>query len=250
MRISTRRLVAQIGSLKTISSQHDMIVSGMSSLLNVLGTLAVLFGAPNLGYASALAWPATVLELKAEPRQASIVGVFQFQNTGTANLSIKEITPSCDCLTAEVSKRAVAPGESGQLKATLKIGDTVGLIERSITVSTDEPTAAPAVLTLHVYVPPLIDIKPRLLTWHVGDDAAEKPISIVLATNPALTLTETKSNSPDMSARIETVTPQREYRVWVKPASTAHRTRATIFIFATKPGSSQPEAMNIYAVIQ
>ena len=64
--------------------------------------------------------------------------VFEFINTGTADLLIVDVRSSCGCLTTDWSKTTpIAPGEKGVVKGYYNQTGRPGKFQKSLTVSTN-----------------------------------------------------------------------------------------------------------------
>jgi hypothetical protein len=59
---------------------------------------------------------------------------FEFTNTGTEMLIIKNVSASCGCTIPEKPEEPIAPGQSGKIKATFDSRGRVGLNQKAITV--------------------------------------------------------------------------------------------------------------------
>jgi hypothetical protein len=76
---------------------------------------------------------------------------FKFSNTGNALLKIEEIQTTCGCTVAELDKKEYAPGESGALKITFKVGKEAGQTSKRLFVKSNDkavPKLAPMTVTL------------------------------------------------------------------------------------------------------
>src|SRR5881396_527262 len=118
---------------------------------------------------SQLAWDKTELELHPAVGDTEAVGHFIYQNKGDKPIAIKNVTTSCGC-TAASAKQSAAPGEKGEVTATFKIGDRIGLQQKAITVVTDDPTKPTTTLTLKVAIPQVLEVQPTLLYWQSGEE--------------------------------------------------------------------------------
>lgn len=77
---------------------------------------------------------------------------FKFENTGKAELKIKDIRTSCGCTAALVSNEVLAPGESGTLKVELDTSDRSGKMSRTITIQSNDPIRPQKVLTVYANI--------------------------------------------------------------------------------------------------
>ena len=104
-----------------------------------------------------LAWEKTELELNPPPGADSAVATFKYENKGAKPIHINAVRTSCGCTTAALAKNDVAPGEKGEIVATLKTGDRVGLQQKTVTVETDDPQQPQTVLTLKANIVQLLE---------------------------------------------------------------------------------------------
>jgi hypothetical protein len=203
-----------------------------------------LFGAEHLQ------WEQRVIEVTTSPKQEKVEVAFPFTNTSDKPVTIQSVVPSCDCTTAELKKKTFAPGEKGQIDVVFNVADSKGPQFKTITVTTEENPNESIDLTLKVQIPLPVEVTPRLLTWRVGAGAAEKSVEITLISDPVITVTGAKSKGPGMETRLETIIPNRQYRLFVKPASTALPLRSTFIITTTTAGVSLPETHIVYAQVR
>jgi hypothetical protein len=221
--------------------------------MKVYRALAILIfswsGIGSLLSAEALQWDQRVIE-KTATRQEIVKVAFRFKNTSDQQITIQSVTPSCDCTTAELKKNSFAPGEQGQIDVVFNVGDGTGTEFKSITVTTAQDPSDPIELLLKVQIPGLMEITPRLLTWQVGAEPAEKCVDISLVAEPVVTVTGIKSKDPEMETRLETIVPNRQYRLFVKPASTARPRHSTFIITTTTASNALPETQIIYGQVR
>ena len=63
--------------------------------------------------------------------------LFNFKNTGTADLIITNAVGSCGCTIPEYPKVPIKPGESGQMKVSFNSAGKTGLQQKSVTITTN-----------------------------------------------------------------------------------------------------------------
>lgn len=78
------------------------------------------------------------------------------------------LRPSCDCLTAAVSKEAFAPGEMGTVRVEFTVGGRSGRQEKYVTVTTDDPAEQPVSLLVVIEISEPMAMQPRQLLWEKG----------------------------------------------------------------------------------
>jgi hypothetical protein len=74
--------------------------------------------------------------------------LFEFTNTGTDILYIKNITPSCGCTTADLVKKDYKPGENGTIASKFNTSGYNGKVVKTITVTSNDPDTPEVRLTL------------------------------------------------------------------------------------------------------
>lgn len=82
---------------------------------------------------AAAAWTETTINTGKINQGEPVTVTYSFTNTGDAPLTIEHVKPSCGCTAADYSKEAIAPGESGFVKATYN-AKAAGMFNKVITV--------------------------------------------------------------------------------------------------------------------
>ncbi len=77
---------------------------------------------------------------------------FDFENTGTAELKIKDVRTSCGCTAALVSSDVIEPGNKGTLKVELDTSNREGEMSRTITITSNDPKNPEIVLNVSVNI--------------------------------------------------------------------------------------------------
>jgi len=73
---------------------------------------------------------------------------FEFENTGTDMLVIKNVIPSCGCTTAALTKKEFQPGEKGTIASKFNTGGYNGKVIKTITVTSNDPQTPEIRLTI------------------------------------------------------------------------------------------------------
>jgi hypothetical protein len=76
------------------------------------------------------------------PGRPDVARVFAVQNTGTADLEIRNLVTSCGCTTAELSSRVIPAGQRADLTVTFDpdFHTTQGPVVRLVWFATNDPT--------------------------------------------------------------------------------------------------------------
>ncbi len=65
--------------------------------------------------------------------------VYKFKNTGTAQLLIQQVHPSCGCTGASIGdKKEFAPDEAGEIKVTFSTAGRSGIQNKTVTVQSND----------------------------------------------------------------------------------------------------------------
>ena len=209
-----------------------------------------LLGALFLGLSTVaqaqLAWEKTEIELNPAPGADSAVATFKYENKGTTPINIKAVRTSCGCTTAALKKNDVAPGEKGEIVATLKTGDRVGQQVKTVTVDTDDPKNLQTVLTLKANIAQLLELQPAFVFWAANEDP--KPKTIVAKAGKGVTITslEVTSSTPEFTTKVEPGSTAGEFKIVVQPKETGHQATANLTIKPDK-GAGEGKVFNASA---
>ena len=113
-----------------------MAKEGIAALgVALLGTL----GAGQVAAQPVLKLDKNAIELPAMQPGTKETVSFTFTNTGTRPLVIQKVKTQCGCTVARYSRRPIAPGERGEVRAVFRAGkDTRGYLHKTVTVVTNE----------------------------------------------------------------------------------------------------------------
>lgn len=195
------------------------------SPLRALGVIALCLAA--LPAHAALSWARTEVSNATQPLQKSLEVTFSFKNTGKKPVTIRDVQVNCDCMSAAADKSVYQPGESGTINARFTVGDRVGAYERGVMVVTDDGSK-PQHLRVHIDVPELAAVEPRVLDWPAGSPAAEKTVDVVVTKEIQINFAEVFVSADTFTARFETLEAGRRYRMFVKPRSTSEAASCAI----------------------
>jgi len=115
-----------------------------------------------------ISWTEKTVQRVAKPSDLTVSADYTFKNSGSTPVKVTSVTTSCGCTTTQLDKQSYAPGETGKLTALFEIGSRSGPQEKTITVVSNDGTAATTTLVLRVDIPELVALSPRLLIWSRG----------------------------------------------------------------------------------
>jgi Protein of unknown function (DUF1573) len=124
-------------------------------LLAAFGILAISASAAAAG----LQWDRESIEVTAQPDQQVVHVDFPFRNAGDKVITIVSVETSCRCTSADTAKRSYAPGERDKVGVDFTVGAQSGVVEKSVTATTDGPEPMPVVLSLRVTILPAAPAK-------------------------------------------------------------------------------------------
>lgn len=86
--------------------------------------------------------------------------IFRISNTGRAPLRISRVSSTCDCSTTTLSRDELAPGESAELKAIVKVRKFSYSTIAKVAVHTNDPKRPVTILSLEARVSPRFELLP------------------------------------------------------------------------------------------
>jgi hypothetical protein len=195
---------------------------------------------------ASLVWDSPTQELRADFGQEEVPVAFAFKNTGTASITIENIAVSCGCTATALARKTYASGERGELEVVYRPDGQTGLQAKTIAVTTSDQPDQPVTLTLRVDVPRLFDIAPRLLTWPLGGEAVEKPVTITLHRTPQTTVSIVDPDQEHVHVMLRPGDKPGVHTLLLRPKSTATAFRATVRLKIESDGL-QPQILAVYA---
>jgi len=170
-----------------------------------------------------LTFEKTEISQKAAHNDTEVSGEFKFKVTGDKPVKILDIATYCDCLKAKSKdgRMEFKNGEEGVIETTFRLGSFEGEIAKQVSVTTNEPGAQDAVLTVKVTIPQVFQIEPEHLKWEVGEEAKTKKIKFKVLGDKPIAVTGLVSSRENMLAEFKEVSKGREYEISMTPASTA-----------------------------
>lgn len=199
---------------------------------------------------AALQWTKSTIEMDAEPFAERIETTFVFTNVGPTDVTITDTHASCGCTVPTLERRTYHPKETGELHVVYTFGEAVGHLEKTVTVSTDEPANPSYLLTLRVNVPALFDVQPRFVLWQHDEAPTAKTITI-RALHPDLahpTAVESKNARFTVSLAASADVPN-TYTVTVTPTQTNAAMFTSITVTTTAPAEKK-RVIQLFATVR
>ena len=179
---------------------------------------------------AALIFEKTQLDLHPELGASKVDAVFKYENKGDTPIHIKAVKPSCGCTTAALTKNDVAPGEKGEITATLNVGALTGTQVKTVTVESDDPKAPQTVLTFKATIAQLLELQPTFVFWQASENAQPKTITARAAKGVTVKKIDVVSSSADFTAKVDPGATAGEFRIQIQPKTTTAPLNATLTI--------------------
>ena len=202
-----------------------------------LFTLFIGFCLTNLAYGE-LKFEKTELDLHPTPADATTVAHFKYENTGTKPIHISNVQTSCGCTVATLKSNDVAPGDKGEITATLNIGNRTGMQTKAITVNTDDPAHPQTILTLKADIPTLLEVQPLFIFWKQDEELKPKVITVKAPKDSPVTKVTVTSSDPEISATVEKGDAPKEWKLSVVPKDKTKLHNATLTISPNYPANA------------
>jgi hypothetical protein len=107
---------------------------------------------------------------------------FVFTNTGTGDLRILQLEPTCGCTTALLSAPLARSGERGAIRVVFDSANFAGEVVKEVEVRTNDPTRPSLTLRVKALVEPEIDFEPREVAFD-GVRSGSELKHVVMLTN-------------------------------------------------------------------
>ncbi|NCO52466.1 MAG: DUF1573 domain-containing protein [Deltaproteobacteria bacterium] len=130
---------------------------------------------------------------------------FRFRNSGDALLEITSVSSSCGCTAALLSSRRIAPGESGEIKATFDSSRFRGRIKKDITIQTNDPAHGQVVFSLTGEVIELLRLSTTRIDWHWTDTQQTGTAEVTISNKSSgpVRLQNPQTTSPQLQASLD-----------------------------------------------
>lgn len=193
------------------------------------------------GYAE-LKFEQTELELHPSVTDANAVAHFKYENTGSKPVHIASVQTSCGCTVASLKSNDVAPGDKGEIIATLNIGNRTGKQHKTVTVMTDDPAHPQTVLTLNAVIPTLLEVQPIFVFWKQDEPLQPKVITVKAGKDSPVTKVAVTSSDPEITTKVEAGAEAKQWKINVLPKDKSKLHNGTLTITPDYP----PNAPKIF----
>jgi hypothetical protein len=139
----------------------------------------------------------------------TVSGTFTFENAGTGLLVISNVTAGCGCTIPQVKppSKQLQPGEKGEISFVLSLGAMRGMLEKHITVKSNDPVTPQANLTIKGTVAVVFDVPMQVMAGELlAGQSTNLTITVKRMDGKPLKLTKVESSDPNVKAELEPAT--------------------------------------------
>lgn len=159
----------------------------------------------------------TAVELHPAISDETAVAHFKYENAGKKPVHIVSTQTSCGCTVASLKSNDVAPGDKGEITATFKIGDRVGMQHKTVTVITDDAAQPTTILSMKVLVPELLQVQPVFVFWNPSEPLDPKMVTVKATGESPVKNLKITSTTPDITADVRPGDNAKEWKISVTP---------------------------------
>jgi hypothetical protein len=147
----------------------------------------------------------TVYDFGKTSQVERVTGSFTFRNAGDGVLKLEKPTTSCGCTVADVKPDSLQPGEKGELTFTLDMPSVRSLLEKTITVNSNDPQNPKLDLKIKTDYVPLFEFNPRLVRFDIRAGSETNAMLVVKRTDgKKLNVTKIEVSKPWIIAALDT----------------------------------------------
>ncbi|MBN1845468.1 MAG: DUF1573 domain-containing protein [Sedimentisphaerales bacterium] len=150
--------------------------------------------------------------------QKKLQASFELTNTGTQDLTIKDVQSSCSCLATNLDNKVLKPGQSVPMAVTFTTPDRAGRVVKNVRISTEVP-AKPEVLVLQVAarVKQYIQVEPERLEFRLrGGPDGDVSLTVSSTDNQPFQVTNYRSSSSVIQLDLDRQASQTVHKIPVR----------------------------------
>lgn len=206
---------------------------------------------PAMRLEGALEWSKLEERLKPPPGTRTVEADFPFTNTGAQTVTITDVQTSCGCLSTELEKRTIEPGESGSIHAVFRMPDHGGKHSKTIRVTTDDSPDSPVQLAVHAELTPAYTLSPRILRWKSGEGVEPRRVELKLTEGASLSAPRIAAVPRGFTASLDPVEGAAgTLALMVAPESTASKHRASLSVQFDSADGGAPVTARVQLIVE
>ena len=242
--MNLRTLRSPVASLKRIGFLGLVSLAGFVAVASAQGTPPEAAPAANPKIVAVK----PILDVGKVAKSDKVKVDFEIQNTGTAELVIQDVRPTCGCTVASFDAK-IAPGASGKIHAEVDTIDFSGPIAKTITVLSNDPTTPRLTLTIKAVVLAQVEVFPGyaryiyvqahdpgvLKQWLWTDSFADFKVTEVVSPYKFIQATFHKAKTDELRSEIESNTNQWVVETSLQPDADVGALREFLIVKTNHP---------------
>jgi len=169
---------------------------------------------------------------------------FILRNAGDRDLHILDIQDSCRCTSVVAGARTIRPGQTTVLRVKAALGDSFGLVRKSVRVRTDDPTRPVLNLEIRGRIARDVEVDPPAVIFGTGAGGrpgAEKRVRLYSGTGASFHVTGLDNDAKAFfSARVQEDVPGKAYTIVLRlkpdaPAAPGVYLRQNLHVLTDNP---------------
>lgn len=193
---------------------------------------------------AALAFDQYVVDLGTVGSSQEVKGTFVFENRGKTTVKIQNATPSCGCLTPQLSSRELAPGATGAVVVRMQpASEMPGRKEYTVDLEYLDPLPQTARVTFRLEIPEKqLAVRPRaLIVYQLSDQPTQHTISVSDTRHSPCKVTHATVNHPAAHVAVKNVEQSADFgqvtniEVTIDPSLTAGRHEGLVTVHTDDP---------------
>lgn len=199
--------------------------------------LAVFCGLAQAQTDPKIEFEQTVYDFGKTSGAETVSGKFKFSNKGAGVLTLQQPKAQCGCTTPSLAKNSYQAGETGEVNFSINLGKSKAVIQKTITVTSNDPKTPDVVLTIKADYSPLYEISPPSLYAIVSFDGTyTNVVNLTRTDGKPLDIRKVEASKPWIVAKLE-------------PGAVPGPASARVMVELKNDGVARPlqESINIYA---
>jgi hypothetical protein len=196
-----------------------------------------------------LEWEANSQTVEVHPLQASVLVAFPFTNTGSAPVEIRELKPSCGCISGTVEKKIYKPGEAGIIEVEFDLRMREGAQRKGLEVKVDGGKAAKRFISTKIQ--PSFKLAAKRVVWESGEERAPKSLKVINLQQTPFRIKEVVPKREGVAVELVSKREGFEYELLITPDPELKNTMIPITVVPDTPeGLDEVKTFTAYVLLK
>ena len=157
--------------------------------------------------------------IKTSAAEETVEVKFQGTNRGSDPIKIRILESRCACLSVEIDRDPIPPGETATVTGVFDIAKMRGISEKRIMISTEQHPEV-QFLRSRIEIAPIFTIEPSMTSWKIGEEPETKIVEFRVARDKPIRILNAESKREEVSCDVEVVEEGKAYNLRLTPSST------------------------------